>query len=241
MARIFFGVAAAMLLLSACSRGPVEHRVLFIGNSFTHGNDMPEMVRDIAGANGVNIDVEMVAPGGAFLDEHVVNLEVADKIRSGDFDTVVFQEQSVITSVPSMTAQRTMPAAIALDRMADESGVRVVWFQTWGHLNGFPDVGHTGYSTMQDQIIASYDQIAEQTGGVVAPVGETWRHTQGSGTGINLYAADAYHPSAAGSYLAALELADAIIAPIIVESPSSNGVDGDTAAALLASVQSAPN
>lgn len=240
MAKWLITAVAAIFLLSACSTGPTDHRVLFIGNSFTHGNEMPDTVRRIADANGVAIDVEMIAPGGAFLDEHLLNPDVADRLRSGDFDTVVFQEQSVITSVRAMSAERSVPAALALDRIADASGVRVVWFQTWGHRNGFPDVGHTGYTSMQAQIVATYDQIAEQTGGRVAPVGEAWQHTNSLGQGIDLYAADAVHPSPAGSYLAALELTDAIIAPPILESPSVGDVDDEIAATLLASVQSAP-
>jgi len=240
MAKFIFAMATAVLVLSGCTGGPADHRVLFIGNSFTFGNDMPGMVREIADANGVAVEVEMIAPGGAFFDEHLVNPEVADRLRSGEFDTVVFQEQSIITSVRSMSAERTIPAALSLDGIADQAGVRVVWFQTWGHQNGFPDVGHSGYSSMQAQIVATYDQIASQAGGTVAPVGASWGHTQSLGTGLNLYAADAFHPSPAGSYIAALELADAIIAPAILEAPSVGDVDGEAAATLLASVQSAP-
>ena len=103
-----------LFVLSACSSESPDHRVLFVGNSYTHSNEMPKMVEEIAAANGVSVDWEMIAPGGSFLDEHQFNREVVDALRSGEFDSVVFQEQSVITSVPELTASRTIPAAVAL-------------------------------------------------------------------------------------------------------------------------------
>jgi len=222
------------LVGSACSSGPPDHRVLFIGNSFTHGNNMPEMVEKIADANGVSLDWEMIAPGGAYLSEHATNQEVRDAIFSGEYDVIVFQEQSVITSVPSMVQEQVLPAARDLDDMADTVGAKVVWFQTWGHLNGFAEVGHSGYSSMQDQIVATYDQLALETGGTVARAGERWERTQASGPPTTLYASDGYHPSPAGSYVAAIAIAEAILTPAVVEAPSVSGVDAELANFLLA-------
>ncbi len=68
MRRIF--LAALFLLLASCSGGEAEHRVLFIGNSYTHYNDMPSMVEKITSKNGVKIETTMIAPGGAYLHEH---------------------------------------------------------------------------------------------------------------------------------------------------------------------------
>ncbi len=223
-----------MAVLSACvGSGEPDHRVLFVGNSYTHYNEMPEMVKQIADANGAKIEWAMIAPAGSYLDEHQYNAEVVDAIRSGDYDTVVFQEQSVITSVPDMTASRTIPAAKALDGIADAAGVRVIWYQTWGRLNGFPDVGYSDYASMQAAVSATYFQIGEETGATVAPVGDRWARTMQS-VPVGLYASDGSHPSAAGSYVAAIELADAIIAPAIVEAPAVDGVDEETAASILA-------
>ena len=238
--RWIFVVLVGALAFAACSSGPADHRVLFVGNSFTFGNGMPAMVEEIAEANGTSIDWEMVAIGGAYLDEHQFNNEVTGFLQSGEFDTVVFQEQSVITSVPNLANSRTIPAATALDNMADANGVRVIWFQTWGHKNGFAEVGHDGFTSMQDQVTATYDVIASRTGGTVAPVGEAFRHSLVTGQGVSLFHADGSHSSPAGSYLAALEITDAVILAPVAEAPSVSGVDGETAALLLTGFQTDP-
>ena len=220
----------SLAFLSGCG-GEADHNVLFIGNSYTHFNDLPGIVEEIADANGVAVNTEMIAPGGAFLDEHVVNPDVIDALTSGEFDTVIFQEQSVAPSLPAFAAQRTIPAALALDRVADQSGMRVIWFQTWGRESGLPSEGHASYESMQAPIINTYNEIASQTGGAVARVGEVWQRARFS-IPTTLYEHDGSHPSAAGSYLAAAEITEALILQRIVDAPAVGSVDRDLAALL---------
>ena len=217
-------------VLSACS-GPADHNVLFIGNSYTHFNDMPSTVEKIADANGVSVKTDMIAPGGAFLHEHVNNSEVVEAIQSGDYDTVILQEQSVAPSVAAFTRDNTIPAALSLDQIADEAGVRVVWFQTWGHVNGFPSEGHNSYESMQAAINSTYDSIAGQAGGQVARVGEAFTRARIS-VPAGLYNLDGTHPSPAGSYLAAVTITEAITFQPVAEAPAVGGVDESIAEAL---------
>jgi len=225
-------LAVSAAIVTACGGEP-DHRVLFVGNSYTHYNDMPATVAKIADAQGVNVSWDMIAPGGSYLDQHATNPDVIAALQSGDFDTVVFQEQSVITSVPDLANQRTVPAARALDAAADAAALRVLWFQTWGRLDGFPDVGHTSYTSMQDAVSATYRQIGQETGATIVPVGETWRRVQTRGLGISLFADDGSHPSPAGSYVAALQIVEALTGQPVSTAPAVDGVDDAQAAALL--------
>ena len=111
--------------------------------------------------------------------------------------------------------------------------MRVIWFETWGRLNGFPDVGYSDYNSMQNAISATYEDIGIKTSSAVARVGDRWSRAMATAP-VGLYIADGSHPSPAGSYVAAIELAAAIIEPSILEAPSVDGVDEDLAAALLA-------
>lgn len=230
MRRISFALLL-MMALASCG-GETDHNVLFIGNSYTHFNDMPAIVEEIADANGVAIEAEMIAPGGAFLHEHLATAEVTVAIQSGDYDTVVFQEQSVAPSIPAFAEQNTLPAARSLDAIADSAGVRVIWFQTWGHVAGFPSEGHTSYESMQGAINRTYDRIVSENGGLVARVGETWSRARNT-VPVALYDEDGTHPSPAGSYLAALEITETIIGVPVSEVPALGEVDEDTARALL--------
>jgi hypothetical protein len=232
--RIVLLLMSVLLVLSACGGGEPEHRVLFVGNSYTHFNDLPDMVEQIAEANDVLIDWEMIAPGGFYLDQHLGNPDVVNALNSGDFDTVIFQEQSVITSVPELASSQTIPAAVSLDALADSAGVRVLWFQTWGRLNGFPEVGHQNFSSMQAQITQTYDTIGQRTNASVVRVGDAWQRVNSRGLGVGLYAADGSHPSPAGSYVAAVEIAEAVTGRQVVDAPSVSNVDSELAEMLLA-------
>ena len=231
MRRIYFTTfLLSLAILSGCS-SEADHNVLFIGNSYTHVNDLPSIVSEISDANGVSISTEMIAPGGAFLEEHLVNPTVTNAIRSGEYDTVVFQEQSVAPSLPDFAEQTTIPAAISLDQIADSAGVRVIWFQTWGHVDGFLSQGHNSYESMQAPIIDTYDEIASQTGGSVARVGEACQRARAS-LPLALYDPDGTHPSPAGSYLAAAEITEVIISQNLTNMPAVGGIDQETAASL---------
>ena len=217
--------------LAGCGSG-ADVNVLFVGNSFTHFHNMPGMVEEIAAANGVTVDTEMIAPGGALLSGHVNDPAVAEAIASGDFDIVVFQEQSQAPAVGQMAAEQTRPAARTLDRMAANAGVDVIWYQTWGHDRGFPEFGLGDYGAMQEAINSTYDALWAELGGDVARVGEAWSVAR-SALSINLYDPDGYHPSPAGSYLAALVLTDTIIEAPAEVAPAVGAVTEDTAQQLL--------
>ena len=229
-------MAICVTLGAGCGSGDADLEVLFVGNSFTHGNGLPEMVESIAGANGTTVAATAIAPGGARLAEHRLDGEVLEAITSGKFDVVVFQEQSQIPSVQAMAENQTFPAALALDGIADGAGVRVVWFQTWAHQGGWPVNGHRSYWSMQDAIIETYAEIGRQTGGDVAIAGQRWQRAIAGGLGVDLFAEDGVHASPAGSYLAAIAITDAVLVGVpLTEAPGVAGVDGDLALRLLTS------
>ena len=61
--------AGAAASVAAAPDVPV--RVLFIGNSYTHANDLPGMVVALSAAGGRRIVTGMEAPGGCTLERHV--------------------------------------------------------------------------------------------------------------------------------------------------------------------------
>lgn len=220
------------IFLSGCA-GEADANVLFIGNSFTFGNDVPGLVEQIAEANGSTIDTTTIAEGGAFLDEHIQNPDVIAAVSSGDYDIVVLQEQSMAPAHRETFTSRTLPAAKVLDEFADASGTEVVLYQTWGHVNGNSTVGHGSYSSMQDHLVRSYDYLADETGANVARVGQAWQGFLPTGVSDPLHDIDGVHATAAGSYLSALVLAQWVSTEPIREAPAIGEVDEDLAMRLF--------
>ncbi len=200
----------AIVLLSACFSGEPDARVLFIGNSYTYYNDMPEMVSQLAGSVGVDIEVDAVVEGGAWLRDHRQDGVASGKIGSGEFDYAVIQEQSAVPSDPELARSVMFPAANGFANDALVADATLVLFETWGHLSGFADTGHSNYNSMQNAINATYAELSELLDAPVAPAGEAWQASLNGGTGTRLHQADKSHPTIEGSYLAALVIASTI-------------------------------
>ena len=69
-------------------------RILFIGNSHTYVNDMPEIVARLAKKDGIDCEVAMIAHGGWFLEQHAAEPETRFNILYGNYDYVVLQEHA---------------------------------------------------------------------------------------------------------------------------------------------------
>ena len=69
-------------------------RLLFVGNSHTFFNDMPEMVAERFRKDGYDCEVAMIAHGGWSLSQLVEEPEVQFNIRYGHYDYVMLQDMS---------------------------------------------------------------------------------------------------------------------------------------------------
>jgi hypothetical protein len=78
-------------------------KILFIGNSFTARNNLPELIARMAAARGRRIEHRLISAGGASLRAHWNAGEAGKAIQTGHYDYVVLQEQSTL---PIKNAQR---------------------------------------------------------------------------------------------------------------------------------------
>jgi hypothetical protein len=105
--------------------GATVFRVLLIGNSYLNGTDnlLPGFFNRAAGCS---LELRSIVPGGRTLHEHLADPAVIDAIRTGRWDAVVLQDQSLM---PSLAWQefRSAPngatfAAVAAQRASARSG-----------------------------------------------------------------------------------------------------------------------
>lgn len=180
--------------------------VLFLGNSYTHVNNMPQILSDMASAAGDTLIFEMYAPGGYAIDNHSEDTASENRIKKGGWDYLVLQEQSQLPSSPTYFSNG-LYGLCYLFRLYNPCG-RIMFYMTWGRKNGdaancpqWPPV--CTYQGMDSLLRIRYTQMAIDNQAELSPAGAAWRYTRQNNPDINLYDPDESHPSAAGSYLVA--------------------------------------
>jgi hypothetical protein len=208
-----------------CSRVPPDDactRVLFIGNSYTFVNNLPNTFVMVARSLGRPVYADMIAPGGATLADHAASAEVLAKIRTGHWTYVVLQEQSLMPSVEQSRQRQMYPAARVLADEIRRAGARPVFFATWGREKGWPEGGFADYAPLQTAVTLGYRTIAGELHAVVAPVGDAWAEVAAQYPDIPLWQGDGSHPTVQGTFLAANVLA----ATLFHETPRGLGARG---------------
>ena len=114
-------------------------RVLFLGNSYTFVNDLPQLTANFSQAAGDSLIFDSNTPGGYSLQQHSVNQTTLTKIALGNWDFVVLQEQSQMPSFPlSQVLVEVFPYAKKLDSLIKAANpcTQTIFFMTWGRKNG---------------------------------------------------------------------------------------------------------
>lgn len=186
-------------------------RILFLGNSFTFFNDLPALVAEL-----LQTEVGCSLRGGASLIQH---LNPADELctlthrllTEEKWDYVVLQDHSRGPIEHTEDFRRALDGLCPMIRTA---GARPVLYETWAYEEGSDMLAHTGmrFDEMQQRLTDAYRMAAEAHDALLAPVGQAFaaaRHT------VSLYnAQDHFHPSEAGSRLAAETIAATIRAAL---------------------------
>ena len=191
-----------ILFFSAAFSFSQSKSVLFIGNSYTYVNDLPRMVSDMATSAGDTLFYDSHTEGGATFYSHAINTITKDKIKSGHWDIVVLQGQSLELFGYFTGIAYPFPGAMMLDSLIHESNpcAETMFYRTWGRKNG---AGSYSYLLMDSLIHINYMNLADTLDAVVSPVGEVWKYVRQHYPAIELYDADESHPSLAGTYAAA--------------------------------------
>lgn len=204
------------ILLFKISFSQEEIRVLFLGNSYTYVNDLPKIIKDIATNEGKVFTYESVTPGGCTLFQHLDSKTSMSKIRQGNWDYVILQEQSQLPVIDYYRHNTLKPSYKSLHDsiMLYNPEAKVVGYMTWGRRYGgqqcvnfgdglYCSANFVDFNHMQDTLTAAYCENAYATNSYVAPVGEAWKAALTVDPNLVLHSSDNSHPSYDGSYLAA--------------------------------------
>ena len=181
---------------------------MFIGNSYTQSNNLPQMVADIAQSMGETMTYTSRTPGSCTFEMHCHNQSMT-LICEGGWDFVVMQEQSQLPAFPMDSvelyvfpfAQQLVDSVYAHNPCAEP-----MFYMTWGRKNGDTEFGYPPmdtYEGMDSLLYARYMQMGEDNDASVCPVGRVWHYLRDHNAEIELYSMDESHPSIAGTYAAA--------------------------------------
>jgi hypothetical protein len=183
---------AAILLLLQPAPPPTPTRILFIGNSLTYQNDLPGMVATLARAAGHAVVCESVARPDYGLEEHWNSGEARKAIAAGRWDIVVLQQgPSALPESRRLLVDYTR----RFDAEIKKAGARTALYMVWPSRQRRGDT---------EAVSQSYRAAARAVDAMLLPAGDAWRDAWAIDRDLPLYAADNFHPSGMGSYLAAL-------------------------------------
>lgn len=215
-------------------------KALFLGNSYTNFNNLPNLVSQLASSLGDSLIVAKNTPGGHTFEQHSTNNNSLNLIRQENWDVVVLQEQSQKPAFePTFVATEVYPFAGVLHDsiQSNDSCTQTLFYMTWGRENG--DQANCPsytplctYLGMQQRLRESYLEMATNLDEAVAPVGMAWKKTRTDHPTIDLYVADGSHPSYEGSYLAACVFYTSIFRKSVVGSGFYGSLDSTTAVTL---------
>jgi hypothetical protein len=203
-------ILLAIFLAFGSSRAQDTTRVLFLGNSHTYFNDLPQLFADLSESGGHAAMVDSHTPGGYTLEGHSLNYSSLQLIAMGIWDYVVLQENSQYPVINYLRYNSMYPAARLLDSLITFHNGNTTIFLNWGwryggqaEVDGYQSPFFVDYFHMQDSMTSACTEIADELEAVLAPIGEAWRTAVTRDPELVLWNPDNYHPALNGSYLAA--------------------------------------
>ena len=153
-----------LLIISSANVEAKIYKILFLGNSYTYVNDLPNTFKAICTSEGDSVEVTSYSPGGYTFQSMSNDANALAQIQMGSWDFVVLQGQSQEPSFPpSQVATNTYPYAKKLDSLvkAYNTCAEVVYYMTWGRKYGdasncasYPVI--CTYNGMQQRLRESY-------------------------------------------------------------------------------------
>ena len=169
------------------------HHVLFIGNSHTYYNYMPQMLSMLVKSEnrGFELTIDQCTGEGAGLEWHWKNVTTRNAIAEKPWDSIVLQDRS---GGPLEDPESFKKYAGLLDKEIRMQGASTLLFMTWANRSR-PDT--------QKVLTHAYRMTAHRLQAHLAPVGLAWEAARRMDPKIELYHRDSRHASPTGSYLAA--------------------------------------
>lgn len=174
-------------------------KVLFIGNSHTFYNDMPQIFKNICDEKGKDVEVAMQAFGGKTYGWHYGQMtELRFALMHGGFDYIIMQQAA---HSPCPAKEETLADGGKIIELARKCGVTPIQTMPWAEKR---DPDH------QKGMYDIYNTLSEMYGVKLAYAGNVFEDVFYNHPEIDMYWKDGEHASPYGSYTIAMSVYAAI-------------------------------
>jgi len=184
-------------------KGDEKIKVLFVGNSLTYFNELPELVVQEAKRQKVRMVTKMIASPNMGLEDHWVSGQVHEALRLGNIDFLVIQQGP---SSQMDGRQSLLEFGGKLKLLCDQYGTKLAFFMVWPAVPNF----HTF-----DGVVKNYTDAAAQTKSILCPVGSKWKEFIDNTGSLSYYSNDQFHPSLLGSQVAAQVIFESLMTEML--------------------------
>ena len=168
--------------------------VLFVGNSFTYFNNLPQMVSMISDSAHIKLVTKMSVGPGVKISDHwrgTGELKTKEIIKKERFDIVILQGQSM--------APMSHPDSFIVYRKlfcdyVKETGAQPFIFSSWAPQKLY---------NYQEELTNAYSTLSREINSDVLPIGPAWNLAHKQKLRIGLFNSDGRHPSVLGTFLTA--------------------------------------
>lgn len=222
-------LAFILAIKLTCAQTSDTVRVLFVGNSFTNFNNLPQVFQLLAGGAGKNVVIGAHMPSGISVGDtvqgamaHMNNPALFNLIRNNTWDYLVLQDnQGRFARAYGVfsSASRVIEGHIRIrdSLLHYHPCAKMIWFAGWAWKAGYPPYANTGAGII-DNIYNNYRYLLDTASQVIAPIGCAWKRILINNPSIDLWSSDGVHPSLYGTCLTA----DVIYSTIFKSSASQS-------------------
>lgn len=168
-----------------------DFNILFVGNSLTYTNNLPELVKQNALSKGINVGTRMIAEPNTAIIDHWNNGQVQIEIASKQFDFVVIQQGP---SSQAFGREVLIEYGKKYAALCNASDAKLAYYMVWPAFSWY----HTF-----DDVIQNHRDAAAINKAILCPVGAEWKAHFDATNNFDYYGPDNFHPSLLGSQVAA--------------------------------------
>lgn len=168
-----------------------EFKILFVGNSLTYFNNLPELVELEAASKDIDLKANSITKGNYAIVDHWADGIVQQEIKSQQYDFVVIQQGP---SSQEEGYQMLMDGGKDYANLCEANDTQLAYFMVWPSRQ---------YYYTFDGVIRNYTESAKANNALLCPVGKIWKEHFDVTNDFSYYGPDGFHPSLEGSKVAA--------------------------------------